>query len=157
MAFVISASLGITLFASLFLTERRLSLFEMIIVWSFLQLVQNQYFWELSLNMKLLQIANDAEKYTAFLFNHMVTVPVLTFYCLEIARSATAKWLKPAAVLLNFAVFCTVEYFCGMFKIIEKKPGFVTSYAMLFWAGIAILLYGMCIGMQRIAAKDVKG
>ncbi|RIX60141.1 hypothetical protein D3P08_00710 [Paenibacillus nanensis] len=157
MAFVISASLGITLFASLFLTERRLSLFEMIIVWSFLQLVQNQYFWDLSLNMKLLQIANDAEKYTAFLFNHLITVPILTFYCLELAVSATVKWLKPVAVLLSSAVFWTMEAACRAFNVIEERPGFITGYAILFWTGIAILLYVLCLGLRSIAAKDVKG
>lgn len=155
MAFVISASLGIVLFASLFLTERKLSLFEMIIIWSFLQLVQNQYFWELSLNLKVLRITDSAEGYTAFLFTHIITIPIVSFYCLELAISATNKWLKLAAILLNSVMFVLFEYLCETFKIIEKEPGFVMGYAMLFWAGIAILLYIMCIWLRRIAAKDV--
>jgi hypothetical protein len=155
MAFVISASLGIILFASLFLTERKLSLFEMIIIWSFLQLVQNQYFWDLSLNIKVLRIAGDAERYIAFLFNHSIIVPVLSFYCLELALSVRSKWLKLIAILLNFALFCLCEYLCKVSKIVVPKPGFVMGYSMLFWAGIAVLLYVMVIWMRRIAAKDV--
>lgn len=155
MAFVISASLGIILFASLFVTERKLNLFEMIVIWSFLQLVQNQYFWELSLNLKVLEITKSAEGYTAFLFNHLISVPVVSFYCMELALSATSKWMKLASILLNFAVFCLCEYLCKVSKIVVHKPGFVMGYSMLFWAGIAILLYIICVWMRRIAAKDV--
>lgn len=155
MAFVISASLAIIMFASLFVTERKLSLFEMIVIWSFMQLVQNQYFWELSLNLKVLRITQNAELYAAFLFIHLITLPVVTLYCLGLAISARSKWLKLAAILLNFALFTLCEYVCRTAKIAQPNPGFIMGYSMLFWAGIAIILYIIVVWMRRIAAKDV--
>lgn len=153
MAAVVLLSIAFLVLLTFSVTKRKIRLFEGIIVWCTLQIIQNNSIWIFGLNMKLMELPTNLRDYVAYDSIRSIIVPIVIMLFLETVsisalRKKIVSWLVVVALLVG------IQYFAQWMKVLALSDRWKLWMSFADWTHVLVLAYVIFLWIRRIERKE---
>ncbi|MGF7036384.1 hypothetical protein J2T17_007447 [Paenibacillus mucilaginosus] len=156
MAILIFCSLSVLLILTFSVTKRRLHVFEGIIVWVLTVLLQNNFFWLIGLNYKLVELSHHWIDYLVYDTIRSIIVPLGMMLFLELHVSLDRRWKKLLNGAMFAALFVGLEYLGEVLGLLSHSLHWRLWYSFANWA-LNLVVLGLAFKWIRsISRKEVR-
>lgn len=156
MAIAVFGSAAVLLVLSYSVMNHRIHLFEGILIWVFIILVQNHFLWLMGLNNKLLEPTGDWLLFLVYDVVRSILVPLGMILFLEVHERLNRIGMRLLNGVLFLSVFAGMEYAAIALDILILSDEWKLWYTAANWSlnMVLTLLYFQWI--RSIARKEVR-
>ncbi|MDQ0113730.1 hypothetical protein [Paenibacillus harenae] len=155
MALVVFCSISVLLLLSYSVTKRRLHLFERIVIWVFVLLLQNNFIWMMGLNYKLVELSHHWLQFLVYDSIRSIIVPICMMLYLELHEYLDRKRTKGLIGVLFIMGFVGIEYLAEWLGVLSHSGNWSVWYSVANWVFNVLLTLLVFKRIRFMARKEV--